>query len=276
MQLISADLPSDFELIFFGDTHDGTILQHRDGIQVLIDYVLAKRNRYAVHMGDWLEAIMRDDKRYDDCTIQDKPLMQCSSTVKDFTPIKKRLLCGLSGNHEFKLHRFGNLADHICRELGIPYGTYAAKIAMNDSHGLMFKAYINHGFGRLNSNAKDPEQQIANMKANLKLKLKNKAADCAIMAMGHTHKLLVVEPTRSLYLTDDGIKLKQHYKGTATNGQYIDPDERWYVNTGSFLKNSELGEISYPEVAGYDPVELGFIVSEIHDRKITSVYKRTV
>lgn len=276
MQLLSAELPSNFELIFFGDTHDGTILQHRDGIQVLIDYILAKRNRYAVHMGDWLEAIMRDDKRYDDCTIQDKPTEQKKSAIKMFYPIRKRMLCGLTGNHENKLHRFGNLAGDICEGLGIPWGTYAAKIAISDKHGLMFKAYVNHGFGSLKSNAKDAEQRIGNMRAALKLKLRNKAADCAIMAMGHTHKLIVAGPTEDLYLTDDGQSLKQHYKGTATNGQYIDPDERWYVNTGSFLKNSAIGAISYPEVVGYDPVELGFIVSEIHDRKITSVYKKTV
>lgn len=276
MQLLNVELPSDFELVFAGDTHDGTILQHRDGLEFLTDFILSKRHRYMVHMGDWIEAIMRDDPRYSDCTTEDKPLEQCKSATNDFWAVRKRMLCGLTGNHEDKLHKFGELAKHICESLGIPYGTYQAKIAANDKHGLMFKAYVTHGFGTLRSNAKDPEQQLANMKAALKLKLRNKAGDCAIMGMGHTHKLIVAEPTRTLYMTDDGEKLKQHYKGIATNGQYLDYDERWYFNSGSFLKNAVIGKISYAEIRGYDPVELGFIVAQVNDRKITNVYKQTV
>ena len=108
------------------------------------------------------------------------------------------------------------------------------------------------------------------------------------MAKGHTHKLIVSKPAKELYLTDDGERITQRYTyDDLQRESYIDPNLRWYVNTGSFLKlyhepieqedehgNKERLPISgYAEQGEYDPVELGFAVIEVRDRQVTDVKK---
>lgn len=275
MHLSTKEVPSNFELILLGDSHEGTILQHRDGLMETIDYIGSKRNVFWCHMGDEVEAIMVDDKRYDPETVSEPvPMRQRDNVIRDFRPIRNKCLFWLWGNHPQKLYRFGNITLDICRTLGIEYGTWTTKISLKDKHGLMFKGFFCHGVrGAMRSNAKDYEQRQANLKAALKQKLKEKAADCVLMGMGHTHLLLKVDPAPKLYMTDDGKKVKQRYLTPGSNEQYIDPDRRWYVNTGSFLKTYGDEVSGYGEIAGYDPVELGYVKVKVNDRAITSVDK---
>jgi hypothetical protein len=94
------------------------------------------------------------------------------------------------------------------------------------------------------------------------------------MAMGHTHRLIITPPTKQLYLTYGSGKPKQHYlEWDGSNDGYTDPDCRFYVNTGSFLKMYGEGVISYAEMKGYDPVELGAAIIKVEDRKVTNVRK---
>ena len=277
MQIINSTIPSDCDLALCGDTHEGTILQYEDGIEKFVDWVRSDPCRRWIHLGDWIEAITTDDKRYDDCHKRDKPGKQRDAIIEKFLPIAEQGLGGLDGNHDRKLHRVFNIAEEICKSLHIPFGTFTAKFCLSDAHGFMFKLFVAHGFGRLTSNAKDSEQRLANMKAALKVRLRFKAADCLVMAMGHTHKLFVVEPTGELYLADDGDTIKQHYLSAGDpTAQYIHPDQRWYANTGSFLKLYGEGVSGYGELAGYDPIEMGYVVIEIRDRKVNRVYKQVI
>lgn len=271
-------LPSNFNLYQIGDSHEGTILQHREGLLETIEAIHDDPIGYAVHMGDEIEAITIDDPRYDmETQERSTPLQQRDNVVKDFAPIAEKTLVWLWGNHPQKLAKFGNITLDICTQLGIEYGTWTAKLKFHDTHGPMFKAFLTHGIrGRIVSNAKDYEQQQANMKASLKRKLEAKAGDCLLMSMGHTHLLLIVEPAKRLYLTDDGDSVKQRYLTPGSNEDYIAPDRRWYTNTGSFLKLYGNGVSGYAEIAGYDPVELGYILVKVRDRKIQSVEKVTV
>ena len=85
-----------------------------------------------------------------------------------------------------------------------------------------------------------------------------------------------MEPVQKLVLTDDGEKLHQHYTGCAHADKhgYIEPDSRWYVNTGSYLKKySNDGDPGYAEMAGYDPVELGHIRITIEGGVLADVSK---
>lgn len=114
------------------------------------------------------------------------------------------------------------------------------------------------------------------MELILKRHLKHKFGDCLLMSMGHTHKLLICSPNPELYLTDDGSQITQKYTRSDKADGYIHPDHRWYINTGSFLKLYGDGVSGYAERAGYDPVELGFIVVMVRDRKIVDVRKVTL
>jgi len=93
------------------------------------------------------------------------------------------------------------------------------------------------------------------------------------MCKGHTHRLLVCEPSRELFITDVNGKLKQDYTGLsgAYSGNYIHEDHRWYVNTGSFRKTYKIGIYSYAEVREYDPMEIGFAVARIRDGMVVGV-----
>ena len=160
----------------------------------------------------------------------------------------------------------------MCHELNIPYGTVSCKIHfVNQRDGkLQFKHYAWHGNGVIRSQAKDPDQALANRRAALKNKLKRKMSDCQLMSMGHAHQLQDCPPDQyDLRLFDNGEEIKAYYGGfeVGHNG-YIDPHQRHYFCTGSFYKLYELGVSGYAERAGYDPVDNGFWVVKIRDRKI--------
>jgi predicted phosphodiesterase len=270
MQRIVKDIPYNCEIVFAGDTHYGSHFTHEQGIDQLIDYVGSKRNRFLIHMGDWIEAITVDDKRFDPrITKEPIPTNQAHQITRKFYPIRKRMITGLRGNHERKMHRFGDLAEEICHDLGIPYGTDEARVIFTYKDEPLFNAFIAHGGKLFNSNAKDFEQQQANRKAALKLYLQNKFGSAAVMVCGHAHWLAVVPPSRRLYMAD-GIKgVKQGYlQGDMGNGGYINPDQRWYGCSGSFYLRYKDGMSSY---GLFDPNELGFLTLIIQNGKIVEL-----
>ena len=163
----------------------------------------------------------------------------------------------------------------MCGELDSTYGTYTVKVSVKDNDGkVKYKIFYTHGSKSLSSNAKDPIQAEANMKATLKQRLLPLAGDCLIMACGHSHKNFVVEPTSALYLTDDGNQIVQDYVTNPGNTKFIHPDHRWYCSTGSFLKlHGEMGVSGYAERAGYAPAELGYNVIHVKDYQVTRCEK---
>jgi hypothetical protein len=274
MRLIEGLIPSNCDIALFGDTHWGNLQMSASGFYQTQEWIMAERNRRFIFMGDAIEAITTDDKRYQDDTTTDPiPLRQLSTFVDICQPIRKRGLAWLGGNHEFALQRFGDLGAEMARNLGIPYGGCAAKLLLKDNHGPIAKLFLLHPSRvTIRSNAKDVDQRLANMKASLKRLLVNKAGDCLIMAMGHTHLLMVCEPARRLILTDDGESILQNYLGPGEGAKgYIEPDRRWFANTGSYLRTMVLGHDGYAERAAYDPVELGYVTVKIRERRIVSV-----
>jgi hypothetical protein len=279
MQIIQTLMPDSYKLNLFSDLHDGSILCHHDGIEELKEDLL-KPGTFGACGGDWVEAIATDDKRYDDTSRNLKPAKQRDEIIKIFTPVKHTLIGGLLGNHEWHLQRYLNIAEEICKGLEIPYGTYSAVFEMWDAHGLQWKLFYTHGRHQFVSNAKDPEQALANRKAALKMKMKRKAADCFVMAHAHCHQLFVVEPSDELFITFNQ-KPRQHYMKddhmTLSDGSvYIPPDNRYYCATGSFLKMYAMGQSGYAEMWGLDPVQLGWIEVFVENRKVVAVKKREI
>jgi hypothetical protein len=288
MEILSYNLPLDWNLFLFGDDHEGAALRHDHGWEQLVDMMhseyggLPAKNNFGIHHGDLIEAILTDDKRWCDteCSKEKTVFEQMAASRKALLPIRKKLLAVLDGNHTFALHRFGKIAKEICKQLEIPekYGTYSAKLIYKDKKdNIQFKHYATHGTGSISSVADDPERQKTNMRLSLKRKLRSQFGDCLLSSMGHTHKIIVCEPTKELYITDEDNELKQHYTGAQTipNG-YIHPDYRWYCNTGSFLKLYGMGFSGYAERAGYKPIELGFLVVKIRNGIITGIEKEVL
>ncbi len=277
MRLLSKTLPDDHNIFHFGDKHGGSVLSSITGWNKFIDVFNSEydgcSNNYGVEGGDDLEAIMVDDKRFSPDKLKEPlPLAQMEQAIEDRQAIKDRLLCKLIGNHCRKLWRFGDIMEQICKKLEVDYGTYTAKITIKDKRGrLMYKIYETHGFRNITSSADDPKRRKVNMQLILKRQLKFKAGDCAVMIKHHTHKLIVCKPESELYLTDDGNKVKQNYTDWGQRENYIHPDARWYGNAGSFLRLYGKDISGYAEIMEYDPVELGFLVLKVRDRKIVAL-----
>lgn len=278
MKLIKCALPPSHNIFLFGDLHIGTVLCHRDGIQQLIDTMQgsyrSSTNNYGICMGDMIEAITIDDRRYDIATTAEPfPLQQVKDAVETLRPIASRLLCMLKGNHEHALWKFGDLAHEIADQLGVTYGTYSAKLTISTKDGkYLYKIFATHGRKGINSTADDPTRRLANLRLSLKKNLKFKAGDAVVMVKGHTHKLLICEPEQELYLTDNTKNIKQRYITSSQNAPYIHPDHRFYVNSGSFLKMyGPDGVSSYSEIAEYDPLELGMCCVVVRDSVVQGV-----
>lgn len=277
MQLFTKALPDKCNLFLASDFHVGSILTDYDRINRLIAMVKEKATNRLIILGDLAESIAVDDKRFDGETADLNlitPMRQYVRVTDLLRPVAKQILYINDGNHDYKLSQHVNfIRDVVCKELGVPYGTYSSKLSVTDSKGnFRFKIFTTHGYGNVSSIADDPIRRKANMKLSLKRKLAGKAADCVLMAMGHTHKLLISRPEKSLYLTDNGEHVKQRYTSSPQDAAYIPDSLRWYCNTGSFLKLFALGASGYAERFGYDPVELGAIRIEI-DGGIVDVTK---
>jgi len=277
MQLITKEVPNNFNLFCFGDMHIGSILYHKAGFAKLRSmmhrsYCNCKDN-FGVCHGDHIEAIMVDDKRYQrGMSRLESIIEQTEEAVKEMDGIKKQLVCTLEGNHETALDRYGSIGADIAKKLGIKFGTYTARITYKFSDGTFFKHYATHGAKSVSSNAKTAKQKRENMENRLRLLMTEKSHTCAIATMGHTHKLMVCRPEPQLYIDDDGIELSQHYTKPVQSG-YADQEQRWFVNTGSFMKLYALGHSGYAERFGYDPIELGFVIVKVRDKQIIDIDK---
>ena len=277
MELLTAKLPSAHRIHFISDFHEGTILQDSKGLAQTIDKIAKDPIGWCIVGGDLAEAIMIDDKRYSQETLDSKkdvPLLQYRSIIEKLKPIKEKILAIMIGNHDWKIvSRVGNLVrDYVCHELKVPYGTYSIKLTITGKKDKpMYKIFYTHGNGMLNSTAPDPVMRLANMRGMLKKKLQYKFADCVIMGTAHNHKLVTLKPIPVLYLTSDEQKIKQNYTGSDQWGEYIHPDHRFYFSSGSFLKLYSPGVSGYGELAGYDPHELGYCIAHIYDGIVQTI-----
>lgn len=277
MKLITRQLPVNHNLFLFGDLHDGSVLSSERGWEALVKAMKSEydgcSNNYGADGGDMMEAIMADDPRFSPEKLTEPlPLVQMERAIEKREPIKDILLYILMGNHERALWRFGDMTAKVCKDLGVEYGTYTAKLIVEDSKGnLMYKVFDTHGSRGITSTADDPIRRRTNMELILKRQLKRKAGDCAVMIKHHVHKLIACKPEADLYLTDDGKKIKQEYTSWGQNERYIHPDARWYGCAGSFLKLYGRGVSGYAEIAEYDPVELGFLVLKVRNKKIVDL-----
>lgn len=278
-------MPSlDLDVALAGDIHKGASNCHHELVDELIEEMA--RGLWLVNMGDNQDAITPDDKRYAHASmdIRNKlltPQAQSDHIIGKFHPVRANIISWGEGNHEARLWNIASFGQYTAQALGCPYGGYDYIVQFYYQGRRMFNFFIAHGNGRLPKGAKDPVQREANRAAHLKRKLEGTGfTDCIVMAMGHTHQLMIVPPTIDLSpnLAVTSAKIK-HVKRSLTNqkAKYISPERRWYVNTGSFLKlYSEPGSrvFSYAEMMMLEPADLGWAVVKIRDGRVAEVVKR--
>lgn len=284
MRLITKVIPENCNIFQFGDSHEGVLLRHKDGWDQMVDMMLSNydginaKHNFGIDHGDIIDAIHPDDKRFDGVTVTNTITAQQDEAVLNREKIADKLIVILNGNHPQKLWKYGPITENVCTKLNVPYGTWTSRITYTKANGdVMFKQFAAHGYGSLNSTIDDPEDRENSLKRSLRKKLSRKAGDCVIQSMGHTHKLLIKGPKADLYIGDDGQKTKQHYTDIdeldISGKTYIDPYRRWYINTGSFYKIYADGVSGYAEIAGYDPLELGYAILKVRNGRPVDIDK---
>lgn len=285
MELISKKMPANYSIIDTGDWHLGPLNCNINGIHKMLDYVKRNKTVYLILKGDLIDAISPNDKRYAHCSMSNMDLLtaqqQADAVIELLEPVKDRILLVELGNHEFKHINDINWGQYYAENLGCPYGGYSAKFIHLDRTGKpRWKGFFTHGYGSINSLAKDTIQRQANIKAGLKRKLEATGhTDCIYMSMGHTHKLISIDPTivEEVMLTDDGENINQEYRVYQDQTKsYIPPEARWFGCSGSFLNLYSppgSGSVSYGEMAMYAPVEHGYLELTIEGHALVKVDK---
>ena len=292
MRIITKIVPRDFNLFLFSCTHWGSTFTHVSGWQQLVDQIhspyagLSANRNFGVHHGDVIEGKLIDDPHFAITgSLPGGILPQIRISKERLIPIRKQLITLMIGNHEWKLRKFGDIGGDIATTLNVPYGTFSCKIHYVDKHGsLLFKHFAIHGHKQVGSIADSLIRKRSNMRLQLQRHLSPEAADTLLMTKGHTHKLLISPPTKELYLTDDGIRIKQHYTSADPTNKFIPPDLRWYVNVGAFYRKyadellhydimDPMNSVrsSYVEMGEYPPAELGYAVALVRGGNVVDV-----
>lgn len=281
MELISREMPANYEIIDTGDWHCGVANTNEDSIFELVEYVATHENVFVILKGDLIDCITSSDKRFSLTSFDDNkattPHQQADRILEILRPIKDRILFMQLGNHEYTVLNTFDCLEYWCRVLECPWGGVMAKFIHLKDGKPQWKGFFTHGNGSIKSVAKDPIQALANQRALLKKKLQGLCSDAIYMSMGHTHNMLLVNPTiqNQLHLIDDGKNIKQTYVvDVDQSAENINIEARWYGCSGSFLNTmSRPGKrlISYGEMAMYHPTEQGYLKLIITDHKLARV-----
>jgi len=289
MEIIQQPIPMDCVIYDTSDYHFGALNCHKTLLNEMVAKIqrqnTTRKKAFLLNKGDNCDSISPDDKRYTHLSVDWKSQLltvqqQADAVIDLLSPIASNVIAIGEGNHEWKFINTFRVGSYIARSLGVPFGGYTYVVHFTDKKGKpLFKTCHSHGSGRLPKGAKDPIQREANRKAHLKRKLEATGiSDCIYMSIGHTHQLVVVEPTidhEILLTTTPGGKIKQHSRPAANqNAPYIPPEKRWYANSAGFLKlYSPPGSkvFGYAEVLMMEPTRLGWIEIEVQGGEIVEV-----
>jgi predicted phosphodiesterase len=186
---------------------------------------------YVIGMGDWLSCITPKDKRFDPTY----PYLPLDEAIKDMIavllPIKKKIICILEGNHEYKITKegVGSPDKRIAEALGSFYMGFSGfiRIASNrKGYAKVLNIYAHHGWfsGRKRGSKVNAIEEIT------------MGYEADLYICGHAHDSFNTDRVRIDYF---GLK------------------EKKYVLSGSYLKTAEWGTMSYSEQKGYPPQKIG-------------------
>jgi len=217
----------------FGDLHNGSPNCDWKKFCRFVNWA-DEKNIYVYGMGDLFDVILATDKRYNSEERQIPLLRAIDDVERVLKPLaKKGLILGLHrGNHEQKMANIGvgDPVECLCDRLGVKFLGYSAytmiRSRTKDGYSNSLTIYSHHGFfsgrkrGSKINNLEDISQHW----------------DADLYLAGHSHDLF-------------------HSKRVFIN--FYGQRERSFVNTGAFLKTSEIGTCNYSERAGYPPQKLG-------------------
>jgi hypothetical protein len=242
---------SEIELVPLGDIHLGTCNCDLDELRATVAYIAAEPNRLWLGMGDYIEAITHQDKRFDPRNIPRRHLDRLGDIVESqmeelediCAPILNPDKCiGLHvGNHEetvFDKHGI-DVGVRLCRKYELKWLGYSSITRLvfkrGSSDTVSYKLHSQHGHG----GGRKPGSKV-----NLLHDLPgNVVADIHIM--GHVHDRVC----------DDGVVLDMTHKGAKLTTR-----EKLYGITGTYYRTYQQGSISYGEKKNYKPTVIGSLL----------------
>lgn len=228
IQVLVAPQQNSIEIHPFADLHIGDKHCDIDNIKKRIEYVKAKDNAYIILNGDIVNNATKNS--ISDCYAEElTPMEQISRFVELFEPVKDKIFCLTSSNHENRTYnKEGIDITRLCaRELGVEkrysktgamvFLKFGCKSINNHGNPLVYSIYCNHGSG---GGRKEGAKAI---------RLADMACivDADIYIHSHTHLPMI---------------MKQGFYRTDTRRHSVNNVTKLFVNTSSALRYGGYGE----------------------------------
>ncbi len=225
------------KIIPVGDIHAGGQNTSWGKFYSFLKWAEQEEDLYIIGMGDWLDSILAEDKRYsaDDKAV---PILKIMADIERLLrPLAdKGKIIGLHmGNHERKLKKqgFGCPIEELCRRFGCKYLGYSSYVQIVAEHTNRTRntltIFAHHGWfsGRKRGAKVNNMEDVSS------------SWDADLYLFGHSHDMI---STKRVFITYHGQR------------------ERAFVNTGTFSKTvNGPGTTSYSEMAGYPPQKIGIV-----------------
>ena len=232
-------------LIAFGDSHVGASGCDLKALKKMISFA-EKTGAHLIGLGDYCEAIISSDKRFDlssvDPEFLDGDLIsnQYDYMEELLEPVKSQCIGLVSGNHDNKIKKYCHIdmVKGMCKNLNIPYLENSAFTRLSfkrDSRTTSFVIYATHSASAGSKGAK----------VNSMEKLSD-WYEATLYLCGHSHMLFTTTSAK-FYLNSKGD---------------IGTVYRHYGNTGSFLRGIKRDSTSYAEEKCLKPGVIGYLLYE--------------
>lgn len=229
LKTIRIDLDSRFsevELHTFADLHIGDENCDLKAIKKRIEYVKEKDEAFVILNGDLLNNAITTSVS-DSYTEKISPMGQIDYCVELFTPIKDKILCITSGNHEQRTYRGAGIdvSEIVAIELGLRHRFTKASAVLflrfgctNQRRKQRYSIYVTHGRG----GGRRPGGKVNSLSDMSNI------VDCDIYLHAHTHLPVLFK---------EGFHRTNNVTSTVT---FV---ERLFVNTAASLKYGGYGEV---------------------------------
>lgn len=281
------DLPDDYWLNLYGDTHIGARACAWDELKEFLDDL--GPNNLAIHMGDIVEGQTTDHPHYDRESVDiHTPGGQFEAFIElvEETEAADHHLGILQGNHDWRYDKVHNFTrQRVCQRLEIDYlGTMAHVILRSGEGAKPLNAWLAHKTNDVYSMAKDPEQRQANKKAMLRRRFEDMWSSAHLCAAGHVHRVMVVEPMRreQVYAGEEAefetIRAEDRHYETAEGSLVIPRWAKWMGISGTFRHGGYLEDVGddyganvwndYSHQQAHEPEPAGYIRFKVEDGTI--------
>ena len=232
VKTLDLNIGNDANLYFIGDSHIGTKNFDNIAFKKTIDLIKKDNKARVILMGDLIEAIIPTDKRFDLDNIDPANITaekQYFTIRKFLKPIKEKIVCILSGNHEEKLKKLTSfdITHMLSEDLDTIDVGYSALLKLSNNKTI----FVTHG-DSTGTSIQGRIKKLLSIVNNFKRKPD-------IVCMGHTHALQLIN---NAYLKDD----------LNTGVDYL-------ALTGSYYKTYIDGEENYGSRKLYSPLPTGCI-----------------